>query len=114
VREQFCTDTRSQPTYAAGVGFFRCAEPTFPLRDPSSRHAPYICSMMVRRLFAGKGIVVATKERLAAMAASLCAVCSGLMVAKPVVPDPRDSALELRTYVCAECGHSRTYSIDAQ
>jgi hypothetical protein len=57
---------------------------------------------------------VATKERLAAMAASLCAVCSGVMVAKLVLPDPRDSALELRTYVCAECGHSRTYSVDAQ
>lgn len=57
---------------------------------------------------------MATKERLAAMAASLCAVCSGVMVAKLVMPDPRDSALELRTYVCAECGHSRTYSVDAQ
>jgi hypothetical protein len=55
---------------------------------------------------------VATKERLAAMAASLCAVCSGVMVVKLVVPDPRDRALELRTYVCAECGHSRTYSVD--
>jgi len=42
---------------------------------------------------------VATKERLAAMAASLCAVCSGVMVVKLVVPDPRDRALELRTYV---------------
>jgi hypothetical protein len=41
---------------------------------------------------------VATKERLAAMAASLCAVCSGVMVVKLVVPDPRDRALELRTY----------------
>jgi hypothetical protein len=48
------------------------------------------------------------------MAASLCAVCSGVMVPKPVVPDPRESTLELRTYVCAECGHSRTYSLDAQ
>ena len=35
---------------------------------------------------------MATKERLAAMAASLCAVCSGVMVVKLVVPDPRDSA----------------------
>jgi hypothetical protein len=69
---------------------------------------------MARRVFAGKGINVATKERLAAMAASLCAVCSGVMVAKLVMPDPRDSTLELRTYVCAECGHSRTYSVDAQ
>jgi len=48
---------------------------------------------------------VATKERRAAMAASLCAVCSGVMVVKLVVPDPSDRALELRTYVCAECGH---------
>ena len=55
---------------------------------------------------------MATKERLAAMASSLCAVCSGVMVVKLVVPDPRDSVLVLRTYVCADCGHSRTYSID--
>jgi hypothetical protein len=68
----------------------------------------------MRDAFSQKGHHVATKERLAAMAASLCAVCSGVMVAKRVVPDPRDSALELRTYVCAECGHSRTYSVDAQ
>jgi hypothetical protein len=68
----------------------------------------------MRDAFSPKGHHVATKERLAAMAASLCAVCSGVMVAKPVVPDPRDSALELRTYVCAECGHSQTYSVDAQ
>jgi hypothetical protein len=68
----------------------------------------------MRDAFSPKGHHVATKERLAAMAASLCAVCSGVMVAKLVVPDPRDSALELRTYVCAECGHSRTYSVDAQ
>jgi hypothetical protein len=33
------------------------------------------------------------------------------MVIKVVAPDPRDGAL-LRTYVCAECGHSRTYSVD--
>jgi hypothetical protein len=54
---------------------------------------------------------MATKERLAAMAASLCAVCSGAMVLKLVTPDPRDGALELRTYTCAECGHSGTYSV---
>jgi hypothetical protein len=54
----------------------------------------------MRDAFSQKGHHVATKERLAAMAASLCAVCSGVMVAKRVVPDPRDSALELRTYVC--------------
>jgi hypothetical protein len=59
-----------------------------------------------------KGHHVATKERLAAMAGSLCAVCSGVMEVKLVVPEPRDIALELRTYVCAECGHSRTYSVD--
>ena len=56
---------------------------------------------------------MATKERLAAMAASLCAVCSGMMVVKAVSPDPRDGALELRTYACAECGHSRTYSVES-
>jgi len=56
---------------------------------------------------------VATKERLAAMAGSLCAVCSWVMVVKVVAPDPRDDALQLRTYVCAEWGHSRTYSVDA-
>jgi hypothetical protein len=55
---------------------------------------------------------VATKERLAAMAASLCAVCSGVMLVMFVVPDPRDGTLQLRTYVCAECGHSRTYRVD--
>jgi hypothetical protein len=55
---------------------------------------------------------MATKERLAAMAASLCAVCSGVMLVKLVVADPRDCTLQLRTYACAECGHSRTYSVD--
>ena len=54
---------------------------------------------------------MATKERLAAMAASLCAVCSGAMVVKLVTPDPGNAALELRTYACAECGHSQTYSV---
>jgi hypothetical protein len=53
--------------------------------------------------FHRKGHDVATKERLAAMAASLCAVCSGVMVVKLVVPNPSDSALEFRTYVCADC-----------
>src|SRR6266404_2779491 len=56
---------------------------------------------------------MATKERLAAMAASLCAVCSGSMVIKLVEADPSDGASELRTYVCAECGHRRTYSAPA-
>jgi DNA-directed RNA polymerase subunit RPC12/RpoP len=56
---------------------------------------------------------MATKERLAAMAASLCAVCSGSMVIKSVEADPSDRASELRTYVCAECGHRRTYSVAA-
>ena len=50
---------------------------------------------------------MATKERLAAMAASRCAVCSGAMQLKLVKPDPSDGALELRTYVCAGCGHSQ-------
>jgi len=56
---------------------------------------------------------MATKERLAAMAASLCAVCSGSMVIKHVEADPSDDASELRTYVCAECDHTRTYSVAA-
>jgi hypothetical protein len=56
---------------------------------------------------------MATKERLAAMAASLCAVCSGTMVVGLVVPDPKDRTLQLRTYECAECGHRQTYSVDA-
>jgi len=55
---------------------------------------------------------VATKERLMAMAASHCAVCSGAMVVTVVEADPIEAAFELRTYVCAECGHSRTYSVD--
>jgi hypothetical protein len=46
------------------------------------------------------------------MASSLCAECSGVMGIKVVAPDPRDDALQLRTYVCAECAHSRTYSVD--
>jgi C4-type Zn-finger protein len=54
---------------------------------------------------------VATKERLAAMAASLCAVCSGAMVLKLVKADPNNGAVEFRTYVCATCGHSQTYSV---
>src|SRR5579862_3418260 len=56
---------------------------------------------------------MATKERLAAMAASLCAVCSGSMVLKRVEPDPNNGACELRTYTCAGCGHTRTYSVAA-
>ena len=56
---------------------------------------------------------MATKERLAAMAASLCAVCAGPTVTSRVALDPTNSALELRTYVCADCGHSRTYSLDS-
>ena len=46
------------------------------------------------------------------MAASRCAVCSGTMQFKLVTPDPSDGALELRTYMCSECGHSQTYSVD--
>ena len=45
------------------------------------------------------------------MAASLCAVCSGAMVLKRVKADPNNDALEFRTYVCAACGHSQTYSV---
>jgi hypothetical protein len=54
---------------------------------------------------------MATKERLAAMAASLCAVCSGSMVLKLVKTDSGDGASELRTYVCADCGHTATYGV---
>jgi DNA-directed RNA polymerase subunit RPC12/RpoP len=54
---------------------------------------------------------MATKERLAAMAASLCSRCSGAMLLHRAAPDPRDGALELRTYDCAECGHRMTYSV---
>jgi hypothetical protein len=56
---------------------------------------------------------MATKERLAAMAASRCAVCSGAMVIKLVAADAGDVAMELRTYACAECGHSQTYTVDS-
>ena len=55
---------------------------------------------------------MATKERLVAMAASLCALCSGAMIAKLVVQDPTNDSLELRTYECAGCGHQRTYSVE--
>jgi hypothetical protein len=48
-----------------------------------------------------------------AMAASRCAVCAGAMEVALVEADPADSRLELRTYVCADCGHSCTYSVDA-
>jgi uncharacterized protein YuzB (UPF0349 family) len=59
-----------------------------------------------------KGHLVAAKERLAAMAASLCAVCAGAMVLNRVEADPNNDALEFRTYVCAACGHSQTYSVN--
>ena len=75
--------------------------------------------MMARALLCARGgcflreeYSVATKERLAAMAASLCAVCQGAMVLTLVEADPNNGALELRTYVCAECDHSRTYTVD--
>jgi hypothetical protein len=58
------------------------------------------------------GRAIATKERLAAMAASRCAVCSGTMVIKLVAADPGDVAVALRIYASAECGHSQTYSVD--
>ena len=57
---------------------------------------------------------MASKERLAAMAASLCAICSGTMVNKLVTPDPQDDSLELRTYACEECGHCQVYSVDRE
>jgi hypothetical protein len=56
---------------------------------------------------------MATKERLVAMAAARCAVCSGAMVLTLVQADPTNAALESRAYACAECGHSRTYCVDA-
>jgi len=58
-----------------------------------------------------KGHHVATNERLAAMAASRCAVCSGAMMIRLVEADPSDSAMELRTYECNACGHSQTYTV---
>ena len=54
---------------------------------------------------------MATNERLAAMAASRCAVCSGAMVLRLVEADPSDGAMELRTYECHACGHSQAYSV---
>jgi hypothetical protein len=60
-----------------------------------------------------RAFYVATKERLAAMAASLCAVCSGAMIVRHVAPDAHDGSLELRTYVCAECGHRQTYGVES-
>lgn len=63
--------------------------------------------------FPPEGSDMATKERLAAMAASLCALCSGAMVLKLVEVDPSNGAVELRTYVCAECGHSGRYGVAA-
>lgn len=56
---------------------------------------------------------MATKERLAAMAASLCARCSGAMIINLVAPDPNNGTLELRTYACDVCGHSQTYSVSS-
>jgi hypothetical protein len=56
---------------------------------------------------------MASKERLMAMAAARCAVCSGAMVLALVEADPTDAALERRAYACADCGHSQTYYLDA-
>jgi hypothetical protein len=36
----------------------------------------------------------------------------GAMVLTLVKADPNNRALELRTDVCEECGHSQTYSVD--
>jgi hypothetical protein len=60
-----------------------------------------------------KGHLMATKERLAAMASSRCAVCSGAMVLRLVEADPSDGVFELRTYECDVCGHGQTYSVTA-
>jgi hypothetical protein len=49
---------------------------------------------------------------VAVMANSFCAVCSGEMIVKLVARDPNDGISELRTYVCAECGHGRVYAVD--
>ena len=46
------------------------------------------------------------------MAASRCTVRSGAMALTLVKVDPTNNALEFRTYVCRECGHSQTYSVD--
>jgi hypothetical protein len=35
------------------------------------------------------------------------------MVLKLVEMDPSNGAVELRTYECAECGHSGRYGVDA-
>jgi hypothetical protein len=56
---------------------------------------------------------MASKERLMAMAAARCAVCSGAMVLTLVEADPTNAALERRAYACADCGHSQTYCVDA-
>jgi hypothetical protein len=56
---------------------------------------------------------MATKERLMAMAAAHCAACFGEMVLTLVEADPTNGELERRTYACADCGHNRTYSVDA-
>jgi hypothetical protein len=69
--------------------------------------------LVLGKTFPLKGRPMATKERLAAMAASRCALCSGTMVFKLIEADPSDGALELRTYACAGCGHSQTYSVNA-
>jgi hypothetical protein len=60
-----------------------------------------------------KGTPMASKERLMAMAAARCAVCSGAMVLTLVEADPTNVALESRAYACADCGHSQTYCVDA-
>jgi hypothetical protein len=56
---------------------------------------------------------MATKERLMAMAAARCAVCSGAMVLTLVEADPANAALERRAYAWADCGHSQIYCVDA-
>jgi hypothetical protein len=61
--------------------------------------------------FPAKGITWLRRSDWPPWRPPLCAVCSGAMVVELVLPDPQDGALELRTYACAECGHSQTYSV---
>jgi hypothetical protein len=50
-----------------------------------------------------KEFPMASKERLMAMAAARCALCSGAMVLTLVEADPTNAALERRAYACAYC-----------
>jgi hypothetical protein len=79
-----------------------------------ARMDPCRAREVTTRLRFRKRHTVTTKERLAAMAGSVCALCSGAMasnLSRRTRP-PANGALQLRTYACVECGHSRTYSVD--